>query len=244
MTTFEALPKPNRPEEIVRKLLKLISEKKLRPGAKLPPERELAALLHVSRPSLREALRALSIMKVVEIRQGAGTYITRLEPELLVEHLDFVFALSDTSYLDLLESRKIVEVGLCGLAAQRITAEELARLDACLKRSSASIGDSTLFFRADLDLHECIAEAAGNITLGHFMAGIRRLGQASRQRTTDLPGIKEQVVADHRAIVGALHAHDAEAAQQAMLQHLNNVERRLRESIEEEHATTLDAETQ
>ena len=240
--TFEAFSKPNLPEEIVRKLLLLIEEKKLHPGAKLPPERELATKLRVSRPSLREALRALSIMNVVEIRQGAGTFITGLEPELLVEHLDFVFALSDTTYLDLLESRKIVEGGLCALAAQRITDAELARLDACLKRSIESANDSSLFFQADLDLHECIAEAARNMTLSRFMAGIRRLSRASRQRTTDLPGIKEQVVADHQAIVNALHAHDSEAAQAAMLRHLNNVERRLRESIMQESGKTAVAE--
>lgn len=240
--TFEAFSKANLPEEIVRKLLLLIEEKKLQPGAKLPPERELATKLRVSRPSLREALRALSIMNVVEIRQGAGTFITGLEPELLVEHLDFVFALSDTTYLDLLESRKIVEGGLCALAAQRITDAELARLDACLKRSIESANDSSLFFQADLDLHECIAEAARNMTLSRFMAGIHRLSRASRQRTTDLPGIKEQVVADHQAIVNALHTHDPEAAQAAMLRHLNNVERRLRESIMQESGKTAVAE--
>jgi GntR family transcriptional regulator, transcriptional repressor for pyruvate dehydrogenase complex len=74
------------------------------------------------------------------------------------------------------------------------------------------------------------------------MAGIRRLSRASRQRTTDLPGIKEQVVADHQAIVNALHAHDPEAAQAAMLRHLNNVEHRLRESIMQESGKTAVAE--
>lgn len=228
--TFESLVNQKLPEDIVRNLLLMIEEKKLRPGEKLPPERELAALLQVSRPSLREALRALSIMNVVEIRQGAGTYISALEPELLVEHLDFVFALSDSTYLDLLEARKIVEVGLCSLAAQRITDEELAELDLCLKRSIESASDSSLFFKADLQLHETIAEAARNMTISRFMASIRRLGNASRRRTTDLPGMKEQVVADHQKIVNALHARDPQAAQEAMLHHLNNVERTLRES--------------
>ena len=240
--TFEAFSKPNLPEEIVRKLLLLIEEKKLHPGARLPSERELATQLQVSRPSLREALRALSIMNVVDIRQGAGTFITGLEPELLVEHLDFVFALSDATYLDLLESRQIVEGGLCALAARRITDEELARLDACIKRLVESVNDSALFFQADLDLHECIAESARNMILGRFMASIRRLGRASRQRTTDLPGIKKQVIADHQAIVKALHARDPEAAQVAMLQHLQNVEIRLRGSITREGENTASAE--
>jgi GntR family transcriptional repressor for pyruvate dehydrogenase complex len=236
---FEALEKQKLPEDIVRRLLLMIEEGKLRPGEKLPSERELAALLQVSRPSLREALRALSIMNVVEIRQGAGTYITDLEPDLLVEHLDFVFALSDATYLDLLEARKIVEVGLCGLAAQRITDEEIAELDLCLKESIESVGDSSHFFQTDLRLHETIAGAARNMSLSRFMASMRRLGSASRQRTTDLPGMKEQVVADHRAIVDALRARDPEAAQEAMLRHLQNVERTLRKSGMQEQITTV-----
>jgi GntR family transcriptional regulator, transcriptional repressor for pyruvate dehydrogenase complex len=240
--TFEAFSKPNLPEEIVRKLLLLIEEKKLHPGARLPSERELASQLQVSRPSLREALRALSIMKVVEIRQGAGTFITGLEPDLLVEHLDFVFALSDATYLDLLESRQIVEGGLCALAAKRITDEELAQLDACMQRLVESVHDSARFFQADLDLHECIAESARSMILGRFMASIRRLGRASRQRTTDLPGIKEQVIADHQAIVKALHARDSEAARAAMLQHLQSVESRLRESMTRAGENTIPAE--
>jgi GntR family transcriptional repressor for pyruvate dehydrogenase complex len=236
---FESMAKQKLPEDIVRRLLLMIEKGKLRPGEKLPPERELAALLQVSRPSLREALRALSIMNVVEIRQGAGTYITALEPDLLVEHLDFVFALSDATYLDLLEARKIVEVGLCGLAAQRITDEELAELDLCLKEALENVGDSSLFFQADLRLHETIAGAARNMSLSRFMASMRRLGSASRQRTTDLPGMKEQVVADHRAIVEALRARDPEAAQEAMLRHLQNVERALRASGAQEQISRV-----
>ena len=88
-------PSSNRstlPEEIADRLLDLIRAESLRPGDKLPAERDLAAMMHVSRPVLREALRALAIMKVVEIRQGAGTYITALEPQQLVSHLDFVFS--------------------------------------------------------------------------------------------------------------------------------------------------------
>jgi GntR family transcriptional repressor for pyruvate dehydrogenase complex len=181
-------------------------------------------------------------MNVVEIRQGAGTFITGLEPDLLVEHLDFVFALSDATSLDLLESRQIVEGGLCALAARRITDEELARLDACMKRLMESANDSARFFQADLDLHECIAESARSMILGRFMASIRRLGRASRQRTTDLPGINEQVIADHQAIVKALRARDPEAARAAMLQHLQNIENRLRASMAREDETTTSAE--
>src|SRR5512146_521879 len=95
MTTFGPFEKDVLPKKIATRLLSLIKEKHLRPGDKLPPERELAVMMQVSRPSLREALRALSIINIIEIRQGDGTYVTSLEPELLIEPLDFVFSLDD-----------------------------------------------------------------------------------------------------------------------------------------------------
>ncbi|MCB0176501.1 MAG: FadR family transcriptional regulator, partial [Anaerolineae bacterium] len=96
---------------IARRLMTLLKEKQLKPGDKLPPERELAAMMQVSRPSLREGLRALSMMNVLEIRQGDGTYVTSLDPELLVEQLSLVLALDDSTLLQLFEARKILEVG-------------------------------------------------------------------------------------------------------------------------------------
>ncbi|HVU68515.1 MAG TPA: FadR/GntR family transcriptional regulator [Ktedonobacteraceae bacterium] len=228
---FETLPRNALSEDIVSKLLALLKEKKLQPGDRLPPERELAERLQVSRPSLREALRALSIMHVVEIRQGSGTYISSLEPKRLVEHLDFVFALSDATYLSLFEARKVVEVGICGLAAQRITDEEIARLESCLEKSLSGVTEPELYFQADVELHEIITEAAASPILSRIMAGISQLSLASRKRTVVLPGIAEQVIEDHRAIIQALKQRAPEAARQAMYQHLTHVEQRLLDDL-------------
>lgn len=214
-------------EKISGRLLSLIADKRLRPGDKLPSERELAAMMQVSRPSLREALRALAMMKIVEIRQGDGTYVTSLQPELLVEHLDFVFRLDDSTFLQLLEARKIVEVGIAALAAERITNEEIAELEACLEKAIRCVGDHQAFLQTDLELHQKITLAARNPILTRQMASITRLGLASRSRTVNIPGVAEKVVEDHRAIVLAIKAHDSEAACQAMRRHLENVETRL-----------------
>lgn len=228
---FETLPRNALSEDIVSKLLALLKEKKLQPGNRLPPERELAERLQVSRPSLREALRALSIMHVVEIRQGSGTYISSLEPERLLEHLDFVFALADSTYLSLFEARKVVEVGICGLAAQRITEEALARLEGCLEKSLRGLADAELYFQADVELHEIITEAAASPILSRIMASISHLSFASRKRTSVLPGIAHQVIEDHRMILQALKQRDPEAARQAMYQHLLHVEQRLLDDL-------------
>jgi len=149
-------------EKIVEKLLTLIREKQLRPGDRLPPERELATMMGVSRPSLREALRALSIMRVIENRQGSGTFVTSLKPELFVEHLDFIFKVNDSTFMDLFQARKILEVGLASLAATHITTEEIATLEDCVQRSSETIDDPEAFLKADLEIHQQIINAARN----------------------------------------------------------------------------------
>lgn len=217
-------------EQIVERLLTLITEKRLKPGDRLPPERELAAMMGVSRPSLREALRALSIMNVVEIRQGAGTFITSLQTEMLVEHLDFVFFLDDSTFMQLFEVRKILEVGIIGLAAANIADEELAELEACMEKSRQSVDDNEAFMQADIELHRIIGRASRNPILNRFMESISRLGMASRRRTTELRGVPHQVIADHDAILTALKRHNPEAARQAMLDHLAHVEQRLVEA--------------
>ncbi|WP_165423888.1 FadR/GntR family transcriptional regulator [Ktedonosporobacter rubrisoli] len=227
---FPAIPRTAVAEDIVAHLLRLIREKQLRPGDKLPPERELAAMLRVSRPSLREGLRTLSIMKVVELRHGSGTYITSLEPETLVEHLDFVFALDDSTYQQLFEARKVLEPGICALAAQHITEEELGELERCLQRSQVGLAEPETYLQADLDLHAIIGRAARNPLLWRFMVSIQHLGRASRERTVVLPGVVQQTFQDHQAIVSALRTHQAELAREAMLIHLEHIEQRLKQS--------------
>jgi GntR family transcriptional regulator, transcriptional repressor for pyruvate dehydrogenase complex len=225
---FGTLQKDALSEKIVERLLDLIREKQLHPGDRLPPERELAPLMGVSRPSLREALRALSVMKVVENRQGSGTYITSLSPELFVNHLDFIFTVNDATFIDLFEARKIIEVGLVVLAARVIDAEELSQLEACLARSSAAVENPEAFLQTDLDLHNIIIESAGNRTLALFMKSITQINIASRQRTNELPEVRRRTLKHHRAIVAALKAHDQEAAATAMRSHLAYVEDQLK----------------
>ena len=228
-SAFRTVSKSAVAEDIVDQLLSLIREKKLRSGDKLPPERELAVMMDVSRPSLREALRVLSVMGVVQLRHGSGIYVTALEPARLVEHLDFVFSLDDSTYLQLFETRKALEPPICALAAHRITEQELAQLEECLSRSRLGLADYEAYLQADLDLHEIIANAARNPLLQRFMSSLRSLGKASRKRTATLPGVVEQTIQDHQSIIQALREHQPEAAHQAMLVHLEHVEQHLKQ---------------
>jgi GntR family transcriptional regulator, transcriptional repressor for pyruvate dehydrogenase complex len=105
---YEIVKKKNTTGIIVQKLLELIRVRSLKPGDKLPPERELSELMKVSRPSLREALKSLEMMSIINIRQGSGAFVNKLEPESVVEHLDIVFTLDDTLYHDLFKARRVL----------------------------------------------------------------------------------------------------------------------------------------
>ena len=221
---FAVMDRSTLPEEIAARLLALIEAEQLRPGDKLPPERELAAEMHVSRPVLREALRALAIMNVVEIRQGAGTYITALEPQRLVSHLDFVFSKDPVALNQVLEARRVVETGNVRLAAQRITPDELADLAALLRQLRAAVDDAERFAELDIAFHDAVCDAAGNFLLGQFMRIVNTLGRVSRERTGASDTARRRALRDHEAILAALRAKDPAAAAAAMDGHLTHVE--------------------
>ena len=224
------------PESVVRsektadRILQLIRDEKLQPGDKLPPERDLAARLKISRPRLREALNALKLMNIIVNRQGSGTYVASLKAEKLVVLLDSEFALNDTTYADLLEARRILETGIAALAAEHITAGELGEMEACITKAAATLHDAEAFMETDIELHNRILKASRNEIIPVFMRAINRLGIYSRRRTGEQLAIRQQSLKDHRRIVQALQAKDPEASRKAMLDHLAHVARRLPKS--------------
>jgi GntR family transcriptional repressor for pyruvate dehydrogenase complex len=218
------------PQQIVSRLLDLIQQRHLGPGDRLPAERELAATMGVSRSSLREALRALTVLGVCEMRHGTGTYVSSLEPELLVRPLSFVLSLSDSGFDQLFEARKVLEPAIAALAARRIDDATVDRLDALAMRAGAVVESAEAFLVADVELHDAIRQAAGNAILGRFMESIQALAVASRQSTGARRKVRDQSVRDHEAIVAALRARDPDAAEGAMRHHLENVERAGRKS--------------
>lgn len=228
---FGTFDKTALPDQIAERILQMIRDKQLRRGDKLPPERELATIMQVGRPALREALRGLSLMNIIEIRQGDGAYVTELDTAQLVQHLGFVFSIDDYAILDLFDARKIVEVGIIELAAPNVTDDDIAKLEACLTHSAQAGHDPEAFLHADMDLHLLIAQIADNPIMLRFMESINQMGLASRRRTGRIAGVVERSAADHRRIVEALKARDPHAARVAMLHHLDNVEEKLRLSL-------------
>ena len=228
---FTVIPRSTLPEEVANRLLTLIKDQQLRPGTKLPAERNLAGMMDVSRPVVREALRALALMRVVDIRQGDGTYITSLEPKQLIAHLDFVFAKDSVALVQLLEARRVVEAGNARLAAFRVTESELAALGDLVVSLASCIDDPDRFSELDIALHDAVCAAANNFLLAQFMNIVSTLGKVSRERTGGLRQVREAALDDHRRILDALRAHDPDAAERAMLEHLDHVEQGLKPAI-------------
>lgn len=238
---FTVIPRSTLPEEVANRLLTLIKEQELRPGAKLPAERNLARMMEVGRPAVREALRALALMRVVDIRQGDGTYITSLEPSKLIAHLDFVFAKDSVALVQLLEARRVVEAGNARLAAFRVTESQIAALGDLVVSLANSIDDLDRFSELDIALHDAVCAAANNFLLSQFMNIVRALGKVSRERTGGLREVREAALRDHGRIVDALRAHDPDAAERAMLDHLDHVEQGLKPAIGPDAVDAVDA---
>jgi Transcriptional regulators len=228
---FAVLSRSTLPEEIANRMLMLIREQELRPGDKLPAERNLARMMDVSRPVVREALRALALMRVVDIRRGDGTYITSLEPKQLISHLDFVFSKDSVALVQLLEARRVVEAGNVRLAALRVTESEVAELQGLVLSLANCIDDPDRFSELDIALHNAVCAAANNFLLLQFMNIVSTLGRVSRERTGGLREVREAALRDHRRLLEALRAHDPDAAERAMLNHLDHVEEGLRSVI-------------
>jgi GntR family transcriptional regulator, transcriptional repressor for pyruvate dehydrogenase complex len=223
--TFGTVSRDALPDQIAARLIDLITERQLKAGDRLPPERELAASMGVSRSSLREALRALAMLGVAEMRHGDGTYLTTLDATSLMRPVGLVLALSDSGLEELFEARKLVEPGLAALAAERISAADAEDLCQCAQASAAALEDAEAFMFADIELHARIARAASNAVLERLLDSIAGMGIASRRRTGRLAPVREQSAHDHHEIAAAIAAHDADAASAAMLRHLENVER-------------------
>jgi GntR family transcriptional repressor for pyruvate dehydrogenase complex len=211
----------------------MIVSGELRPGDRLPREADLAQRLGLSRNSLREAVRALSLIKILDVRQGDGTYVTSLEPSLLLDALSFVVDLHhDRSLLHLLEARRLLEAEVATLAARRIEEPQLEELRRLLDAMPACRSVEE-FVDNDLAFHRTIAEAAGNPVLAKLLDSLSGSTVRARMwRGISQGGAIDRTIAEHRAIYEALAHHQPEMAQAWMTVHLASVETWLESALE------------
>ncbi|TVZ02683.1 FadR family transcriptional regulator [Trebonia kvetii] len=219
-------------DEAIGKIKEMITSGRVRPGEKLPREADLAAELGLSRNSLREAVKALSLINVLDVRQGDGTYATSLAPSLLLEALSFIVDFHrDDTVLEFLEVRRILEPAATGLAALRMTQ---AQKDALGKVLDAVTVDSPVddFVATDLEFHKEIALGSGNTVLASLVDNMSLPTVRARVwRGMTQPRAQERTLAEHRAIYQAILAGDADLARSWATVHISGIETWLRTTL-------------
>ena len=219
----DSFPRRSAAADAAEKIKALITEGSLVAGSRLPPERDLCLLLAVSRPTLREAIRSLAAMGVLQSRQGAGTYVTDLASLTLAEPLRFMIGLNSRSLVELTDVRRLLESGAAEMAAREIRPDELDQLAAVIDELRLGTVHPARFIELDTTFHRVIHVAARNGLLLALLDGMSDLAERSREITGREPGLLATAIRAHTAIYDALAAHDPPAARRAMLDHLDEI---------------------
>ena len=223
-------------EETVEQIVQMIRTEQYAPGDRLPGERILSKQLAVGRTSVREAIRQLETLGLLEVRQGLGTFVKdpgkRILQTTLAPHI-----VTDKRQLDeLFETREIIEIAAAARAAQRADAAQIAaiRRSAQMVEMYVARGDSQGIVTADVEFHRQIVVATGNDTLVTLMDSIVDLLHDMRFDSGDIPQLLPEIVTGHRAILAGIEAHDNAAAGRAMREHLETVAKRVMEYWQQE----------
>ncbi|WP_422116155.1 FadR/GntR family transcriptional regulator [Brachybacterium sp. UNK5269] len=212
-------------DRAISAIKQMVLDGTLKPGDRLPTEKELSETIGVSRNSLREAVKALSVIRVLDVRQGDGTYVTALEPEQLLESLAFVLDLhQDASYIEILEIRRLLEPVAVEQACLQLTEGDFERLEQTMQDLDASSGIEELV-AADITFHHLINHRCPNDYLSSLLDSLA--GSTSRARVwrglTDASAV-ERTLSEHRRILDALKARRPDLARTYAAAHVAGVE--------------------
>ncbi|MBI1879856.1 MAG: FadR family transcriptional regulator [Chloroflexi bacterium] len=212
-------------EKIALHIENLVSSGKLQPGDRLPSERELAEGWGVGRGVVREAVKLLAERGLVTISPGRGTFVSELDPKFHSEQLGRVFRRGGHSYSDLHEVRKILEVEIAGLAAQKATPQDLEKMSQAIEEMNANLLPSAQveFIKADTAFHAALAEATHNSVFPLLMDVLMDLLEEARFLMSQMPEVPARSQAHHILIFESVRQGDASAARQAMWQHTQQV---------------------
>src|SRR6516164_9020644 len=214
-------------QQVVSRILELIRTGSLRAGDRLPAERELIEIFGISRPSLREALRALSTLGVVRSQHGGGAYVSDLDARTLLAPLDFYLSLTKANFADAFDSRRVIEIEIARRAAARATPANIHDLRDIIEAHKTLPEDPVGFRILDTRFHEKLSEIAGNAVLQRIAYGLYNLGldfQHFDLRARRDPGLIARSTHDHAEIAAAIVARDPEEAVRAMAKHIRNIE--------------------
>jgi DNA-binding FadR family transcriptional regulator len=232
-TEFPPIVKIDVTEEIIGRIKSLLANGKLKPGSKLPPEREFAYMLGVGRPALRQALKALSTMGIIDSQVGRGTFVNASSWELLVAPMDFMMLLNAVTIKELFEVRRAIEVELAGMAAERATAEHVVCLRKIVRKQEEDLNNPDGFLKGDIEFHSVIGKASRNILFLAVLDNCRRLMTESRRQMLLSERDLSLSLHDHQLIVREIAARDGNGARKAMLKHLDRVYRHWEQSQSE-----------
>ncbi len=220
--TIESEKNGTTAEEVVTRLREMIQRGELNLGDRLPPERDLAKLLGVSRPTLRAGIRSLTTVGILQSRQGAGTFVTKAEesPTLDSNPLRMMAALHGFTTDEMFEARLALEMSISAFAAERINSEQMTQMAEEVAGMYASLDEPEQYLVHDMRFHQIVAAASNNRILTSLMNMVAKILFESRSKTVhralDLKDSAEQ----HREIYRAIRAHNPEEARQAMRNHL------------------------
>jgi GntR family transcriptional repressor for pyruvate dehydrogenase complex len=222
---FEAVKRTKLYEKVAQQIKEMMRDGLLKPGDRLPAERELAETFRVSRSSLRDAIRVLEVMGLVAPRQGEGTIVCDVSAESLMSPLSSMLLHKRELVSELLDLRRMIEPPLAGRAAIRATPDEISRLEDILGRQKKKVDRGELAVEEDAEFHYAIAEAAKNTVVLRVVDVFMDLLRESRARSLQVQGRLQKSFAGHQRIFRAIKRHKAAAAEIAMRQHIQEIEK-------------------
>lgn len=231
---IEPVQKTSVVQSAISKIKELIDQEYFKFGDKLPPERELAKLLGISLPSLREALRALSILGIAEMRPGSGSYLRSSMSDWSSDPFSLLFNLNRPVHIDLFEARMGIEGIIAELAAKKRTEEDLKNMEVALQNMRSNLGDKKEYIEYEIKFHQTIIKAARNTILEDFMEKMYKILYESRQRTVEqLKDIYKESYLEHYQIFRHIKGRDPKRARKAMVDNLAKVEKRFQKYTKE-----------
>jgi GntR family transcriptional repressor for pyruvate dehydrogenase complex len=220
---FEPVLRQSLSDDIAQRISHLIQAGEYIPGTRLPAITQMARQFGVGSPTLREALKKLETVGVVDIRHGSGVYVARSPGSLLISNPVLEMAASKKLLLDLIEARIPIELQTAALAARHATLEQLAEMDRLLTQAGASFDDATLLNQVNLSFHRQIALASGNVVMPQILDVLSSLFREEQRLILDIHGRREDDHAEHLAILAALRERNADLATSRMCRHLERV---------------------
>lgn len=212
----------NSSEEVVSRLREMIQRGELNHGDRLPPERDLAKTLGVSRPTLRAGIRSLAAVGILQSKQGAGTFVMEAEksPTLDSSSLRMMAALHGFTSAEMFEARLALEMSIAGLAAERATSEQMTLMSEEIAGMFATLDEPEKFLVHDMNFHQTVAAASGNRILTSLMNMVAKILFEARSKTVKRATDLKESAEMHRNIYRAIRERNAEAASQTMRDHL------------------------